>query len=82
MLAIVQAERIDRYNRQLSNGQFSDETQRRLNDSSGVPIFEARIQQDLHLVVGFLLLRSDSLSTPRQYQIDVVLDDDGEVCSI
>ena len=61
MVVIVRAERIDRYGRQLSNGQFSDENQRRLNDSSGVPIFEAKIQQNLHLVVGFLLLRSDSL---------------------
>ncbi|KAI9567009.1 hypothetical protein HD554DRAFT_2039900 [Boletus coccyginus] len=35
--------------KQLSNGQFSDENQKRLNDSSGIPIFEAEVQ-DLRLV--------------------------------
>ncbi|KAF8139771.1 hypothetical protein EV363DRAFT_1497668, partial [Boletus edulis] len=48
--------------KQLSNGHFSDENQKRLNDSSEVPIFEAKIQRDLGLV----------------YQVDVVPDHDGE----
>ena len=47
--------RIDRCDRQLSNGHFSDENQKRLNGSSGIPIFEAKMQRDLRLVVGFFL---------------------------
>ncbi|KAI9567008.1 P-loop containing nucleoside triphosphate hydrolase protein [Boletus coccyginus] len=51
--------------KQLSKGYFSDENQKRLNgsSSSAIPIFEAKIQQDLRLV----------------YQVDVVPDHDGEV---
>ncbi|KAG8220598.1 hypothetical protein J3R82DRAFT_2824 [Butyriboletus roseoflavus] len=49
--------------KQLSNGHFSDENQKWLNDSSEIPIFEAKMQRDLRLV----------------YQIDVVPDHDGEV---
>ncbi|KAF8554534.1 hypothetical protein OG21DRAFT_1462307 [Imleria badia] len=49
--------------KQLSNGHFSDENQKRLNGSSGIPIFEAKMQRDLRLV----------------YQVDVVPDHDGEV---
>ncbi|KAI5983593.1 hypothetical protein EDD15DRAFT_2487286 [Pisolithus albus] len=49
--------------KELSNGQFSDENQNRLDGTqSGVPIFEARMQQDLRLV----------------YQIDCVPDHDAE----
>ncbi|KAF8439470.1 hypothetical protein L210DRAFT_3480852 [Boletus edulis BED1] len=49
--------------KQLSNGHFSDENQKRLNGSSEVPIFEAKMQRDLRLV----------------YQVDVVPDHDGKV---
>ncbi|KAF9219473.1 hypothetical protein BS17DRAFT_760990 [Gyrodon lividus] len=49
--------------KQLSNGHFSEDNQKRLNGSSGVPIFEAKMQRDLRLV----------------YQVDVVPDHDGEV---
>ena len=46
--------RIDYCDRQLSNGHFSDENQNRLNESSGIPIFEAKAQ-DLRLIVRFFL---------------------------
>ncbi|KAI9462690.1 hypothetical protein HD554DRAFT_2175805 [Boletus coccyginus] len=51
--------------KELSNGHFSDENQKRLNGStsSAIPIFEAKMQRDLRLV----------------YQIDVVREHDGEV---
>ncbi|KAI6167428.1 P-loop containing nucleoside triphosphate hydrolase protein [Pisolithus thermaeus] len=50
--------------KELSNGQFSDDNQNRLDGNySGVPIFEARMQQDLRLV----------------YQIDCVADHDVEI---
>ncbi|KAI6021001.1 hypothetical protein BKA83DRAFT_14200 [Pisolithus microcarpus] len=49
--------------KELSNGQFSDDNQKRLDGSrSGVPIFEAKMQRDLRLV----------------YQVDCVPDHDGE----
>ncbi|KAF9242380.1 hypothetical protein BU15DRAFT_43965 [Melanogaster broomeanus] len=51
--------------KQLSNGHFSEDNQKRLNGSFGVPIFEAKMQRDLRLV----------------YQVDVVADHDGEVRS-
>ena len=49
--------RIDRCDRELSNGHFSDENQKRLNgsSSSAIPIFEAKMQRDLRLVVRFFL---------------------------
>ena len=47
--------RIDHCGRELSNGRFSDENQKRLNDSSAIPIFEAKMQLDLRLVVRFFL---------------------------
>lgn len=70
--------------RQLSNGDFSDENQKRLNAPPGVPIFEAKMQcdWDLHLVVNFLLHLGGPLFTLRQYQIDVVPDHDGKVSTI
>ncbi|KAF9224470.1 hypothetical protein BS17DRAFT_766503 [Gyrodon lividus] len=40
----------------LSNGHFSEENQKRLNDSSGVPIFEVKMQQDLRLVISIKLM--------------------------
>ena len=45
--------RVDRCDRQLSNGHFSDDNQKRLNGSSSsvIPIFEAKMQRDLRLVV-------------------------------
>ncbi|KAI9566690.1 hypothetical protein HD554DRAFT_2315329 [Boletus coccyginus] len=51
--------------KQLSKGHFSKENQKRLNSpsSSAIPIFEAKVQQDLRLV----------------YQVDVAPDHDGEV---
>ncbi|KAI6165390.1 hypothetical protein EDD17DRAFT_225914 [Pisolithus thermaeus] len=50
--------------KELSNGQFSDDNQKRLDGSrSGVPIFEAKMQRDLRLV----------------YQIDCIPDHDGEI---
>ncbi|KAF8837940.1 hypothetical protein BDN67DRAFT_908328 [Paxillus ammoniavirescens] len=49
--------------KQLSNGHFSDDNQKRLNEPSGVPIFEAKMQRDLRLV----------------YQVDVVPSNDSEV---
>ncbi|KAI6133857.1 hypothetical protein EV401DRAFT_2204741 [Pisolithus croceorrhizus] len=50
--------------KELSNGQFSGVNQNRLDGTrSGVPIFEARMQQDLRLV----------------YQIDCVPDHDAEI---
>ncbi|KAI5991381.1 hypothetical protein EDC04DRAFT_2587409 [Pisolithus marmoratus] len=50
--------------KELSNGHFSDDNQKRLDGTrSGVPIFEAKMQRDLRLV----------------YQIDCVPDHDGEV---
>ncbi|KAI6153131.1 hypothetical protein BKA82DRAFT_4349614 [Pisolithus tinctorius] len=50
--------------KELSNGQFSDDNQKRLDGArSGVPIFEAKMQRDLRLV----------------YQIDCVPDHDGEI---
>ncbi|KAF9229832.1 hypothetical protein BS17DRAFT_744362 [Gyrodon lividus] len=49
--------------KQLSNGHFSEDNQKRLNESSGVPIFEAKMQRDLRLV----------------YQVDVISDNDSEV---
>ncbi|KAI6011658.1 hypothetical protein BKA83DRAFT_4482953 [Pisolithus microcarpus] len=50
--------------KELSNGQFSDDNQKRLDGSrSGVPIFEAKMQRDLRLV----------------YQVDCVPDHDGEI---
>lgn len=43
------------YVRELSNGHFSDDNQKKLNGSSphGVPIFEAKMHGDGRLVVGF-----------------------------
>lgn len=67
--------------RQLSNGHFSDENQKRLNSSSGVPIFEAKMQRDLRLVVGISCGERGQLFTPKQYQVDVVPDHDGKVSS-
>ncbi|KIN94541.1 hypothetical protein M404DRAFT_380130 [Pisolithus tinctorius Marx 270] len=50
--------------KELSNGHFSDDNQKRLDGArSGVPIFEAKMQRDLRLV----------------YQIDCVPDHDGEI---
>ncbi|KAI6137063.1 hypothetical protein F5141DRAFT_66140 [Pisolithus sp. B1] len=50
--------------KELSNGQFSDDNQRRLDGVlSGVPVFEAYIERDLRLV----------------YQIDCVLDCDTDM---
>ncbi|KIJ60090.1 hypothetical protein HYDPIDRAFT_99369 [Hydnomerulius pinastri MD-312] len=50
--------------KQLSNGHFSADNQKRLNGPyTGVPIFEAKMQRDLRLV----------------YQVDVVPDHDGDV---
>ncbi|KIK96874.1 hypothetical protein PAXRUDRAFT_273934 [Paxillus rubicundulus Ve08.2h10] len=46
--------------KQLSNGHFSEDNQKRLNEPSGVPIFEAKMQRDLRLV----------------YQVDVVPNND------
>ncbi|KAI6094146.1 hypothetical protein F5141DRAFT_1070431, partial [Pisolithus sp. B1] len=49
--------------KELSNGQFSDDNQKRLDGArSGVPVFEAKMQRDLRLV----------------YQIDCVPDHDGD----
>ncbi|KIJ21330.1 hypothetical protein PAXINDRAFT_164864 [Paxillus involutus ATCC 200175] len=48
--------------KQLSNGHFSEDNQKRLNEPSGVPIFEAKMQRDLRLV----------------YQVDVVPNNDSE----
>ncbi|KAF9231324.1 hypothetical protein BU15DRAFT_82545 [Melanogaster broomeanus] len=47
--------------KQLSNGHFSEDNQKRLNGSAGVPVYEAKMQRDLRLV----------------YQIDLVPDNDG-----
>ncbi|KAH7885020.1 hypothetical protein F5I97DRAFT_1811384, partial [Phlebopus sp. FC_14] len=53
--------------KQLSNGHFSDDNQKRLNrHSTGVPVFEAKMQRDLRLV----------------YQVDCVPERDGEVSAI
>ncbi|KAF8838026.1 hypothetical protein BDN67DRAFT_972122 [Paxillus ammoniavirescens] len=49
--------------KQLSNGHFSEDNQKRLNSPSGVPIFEAKMQRDLRLV----------------YQVDVIPEHDSEV---
>ncbi|KAI6165387.1 hypothetical protein EDD17DRAFT_225222 [Pisolithus thermaeus] len=50
--------------KELSNGQFSDDNQNRLDGThSGVPIFEVRMQRDLRLV----------------YQVDCVPDHDAEI---
>ncbi|KAI6022543.1 hypothetical protein BKA83DRAFT_1216703 [Pisolithus microcarpus] len=50
--------------KELSNGQFSDDNQKRLDGArSGVPVFEAKMQRDLRLV----------------YQIDCVPDHDGDI---
>ncbi|KAI5997877.1 hypothetical protein F5J12DRAFT_895738 [Pisolithus orientalis] len=50
--------------KELSHGRFSDDNQKRLDGArSGVPIFEAKIQQDLRIV----------------YQIDCVSDHEGEI---
>ncbi|KAI6010466.1 hypothetical protein BKA83DRAFT_3037960 [Pisolithus microcarpus] len=50
--------------KELSNGQFSDDNQKRLDGvRTGVPIFEAYIERDLRLV----------------YQIDCVPDRDTEI---
>ncbi|KAI6022557.1 hypothetical protein EDC04DRAFT_2936725 [Pisolithus marmoratus] len=50
--------------KELSNGHFSDDNQKRLDGTrSGVPIFEAKMQRDLRLV----------------YQVDCVPDHDGEI---
>ncbi|KAG6332615.1 hypothetical protein ID866_6474 [Astraeus odoratus] len=50
--------------KQLSNGHFSDDNQKRLDGVKiGVPIFEAKMQRDLRLV----------------YQVDCVPDHDGKV---
>jgi len=48
---------VDCCDRQLSNGHFSDENQKMLNgpSSSAIPIFEAKVQRDLRLVVRFFL---------------------------
>ncbi|KAF8139769.1 hypothetical protein EV363DRAFT_1310578 [Boletus edulis] len=54
--------------KQLSNGHFSDENQKRLNGSSEVPIFEAKMQRDPSARRRSLLL----------YQVDVVPDHDGK----
>ena len=51
--ALAVIELVNRCNRQLSNGHFSDENQKRLSGSTGIPIFEAKMQRDLRLVVGF-----------------------------
>ncbi|KAH7926210.1 hypothetical protein BV22DRAFT_1063475 [Leucogyrophana mollusca] len=49
--------------KQLSNGHFSDDNQKRLNGpSSGVPVFEAKMTRDLRLV----------------YQVDCIPDQDSE----
>ncbi|KAF9231325.1 hypothetical protein BU15DRAFT_82546 [Melanogaster broomeanus] len=37
--------------KQLSKGHFSEDNQKRLNDSAGVPVYEAKIQNDLRLVI-------------------------------
>ncbi|KAI6011661.1 hypothetical protein BKA83DRAFT_630943 [Pisolithus microcarpus] len=53
--------------REISNGQFSNDNQQRLDKTlSGVPIFEARMERDLRLV----------------YQIDCVPDHDAEVSKL
>ena len=50
---LVVIEQVNHRDRQLSNGHFSDENQKRLSGSTGIPIFEAKMQRDLRLVVSF-----------------------------
>ena len=43
--------------RELSNGHFSDDNQKRLNGTDiPIPIYEAKMTRDSRLVVGVLLL--------------------------
>jgi hypothetical protein len=51
--------------RELSNGHFSDDNQKRLNGTdSSIPIYEAKMTRDSRLVVGVVLLLADPPSHP------------------
>lgn len=45
--------------RELSNGHFSDDNQKRLNGTDAIPIYEAKMTRDSRLVVGLVLLLAD-----------------------
>ena len=50
--------------RELSNGHFSDDNQKRLNGTDTVPIYEAKMTRDSRLVVGVVLLLADLPAHP------------------
>lgn len=48
--------------RELSNGHFSDDNQKRLNGTdTSIPIYEAKMTRDSRLVVGVVCLLADLL---------------------
>ncbi|KZP15183.1 P-loop containing nucleoside triphosphate hydrolase protein [Athelia psychrophila] len=66
--------------RELSNGNFSRDNQKRLNQSSSeVPIYEAKTR-DLRLIVTILFLRSSAIADKfTQYQVDCVPEYDSSL---
>ena len=51
---------MEKFCRELSNGHFSDDNQKRLNGAdASIPIYEAKMTRDSRLVVGVVLLLAD-----------------------